>query len=70
MKNATDFENIRTGTYGKKGTAKRDKYDEESLAFRLGEMLKQARKDNNLAQEEFAEKMDTKKVISRELNVD
>lgn len=66
MKNVTDFEDILTRTYGKKGTAKRDKYDAESLAFRLGVMLKQARKDANLTQEELAEKTGTKKsYISR-----
>ena len=36
MKNITDFEDILIGTYGKKGTEKRDKYDADSLAFRLG----------------------------------
>jgi ribosome-binding protein aMBF1 (putative translation factor) len=66
MKNVTDFEDILIGTYGKKGTAKRDKYDTESLAFRLGVMLKQARKEANLTQEELAEKTGTKKsYISR-----
>tara|TARA_R110001583_G_scaffold165462_1_gene318179 strand:+ start:462 stop:752 length:291 start_codon:yes stop_codon:yes gene_type:complete len=66
MKNVTDFEDILIGKYGNKGTAKRDKYDAESLAFRLGVMLKQARKDANLTQEELAEKTGTKKsYISR-----
>ncbi len=66
MKNITDFEDILIETYGNKGTANRDKYDAESLAFRLGEMLKQARKDANLTQEELAEKTGTKKsYISR-----
>tara|TARA_R110000868_G_scaffold242400_1_gene497937 strand:- start:80 stop:370 length:291 start_codon:yes stop_codon:yes gene_type:complete len=66
MKNVTDFEDILIGKYGNKGTAKRDKYDAESLAFRLGVILKQARKDANLTQEELAEKTGTKKsYISR-----
>lgn len=66
MKNITDFEDILIEKYGNKGTAKRDKYDAESLAFRLGVMLKQARKDANLTQEELAEKTGTKKsYISR-----
>jgi ribosome-binding protein aMBF1 (putative translation factor) len=66
MKNVTDFEDILIEKYGNKGTAKRDKYDAESLAFRLGVMLKQARKDANLTQEELAEKTGTKKsYISR-----
>lgn len=52
--------------YGPKGTPKRDKYDGESLAFRLGVMLKEARQEANLTQEELAEKTGTKKsYISR-----
>lgn len=66
MKNTTDFENILTKKYGKKGTARRDKYDANSLAFRLGVMLKEARKDAKLTQEELAERTGTKKsYISR-----
>ncbi|HQW13023.1 MAG TPA: helix-turn-helix transcriptional regulator [Saprospiraceae bacterium] len=66
MNNITDFEDILIEKYGNKGTAERDKYDMESLAFRLGVMLKQARKEANLTQEELAEKTGTKKsYISR-----
>lgn len=66
MKNATDFEDILIKTYGEKGTKKRDKYDADSLSFRLGVMLKEARKEANLTQEELAEKTGTKKsYISR-----
>jgi ribosome-binding protein aMBF1 (putative translation factor) len=66
MNNVTDFEDILIRKYGKKGTEKRDKYDTESLAFRLGVMLKEARKDANLTQEELAERTGTKKsYISR-----
>ncbi|WP_199856393.1 hypothetical protein [Lunatibacter salilacus] len=48
MKNVTDFEDLLIGKYGKKGTEKRDKYDAQSLAFRLDVMLKEARKEANL----------------------
>lgn len=66
MKNTTDFEDILVAKYGKKGSAKRDKYDAESLAFRLGVMLKEARKEASLTQEELAERTGTKKsYISR-----
>lgn len=52
--------------YGPKGTKKRDQYDAESLAFRLGVMLKEARKEAKLTQEELAQKTGTKKsYISR-----
>ncbi|HEX9828004.1 MAG TPA: helix-turn-helix transcriptional regulator [Flavobacteriaceae bacterium] len=66
MKNITDFEDILIAKYGKKGTERRDKYDADSLAFRLGAMLKDARKEANLTQEELAERTGTKKsYISR-----
>ena len=66
MENVTDFEDILIRKYGKKGTEKRDQYDANSLAFRLGVMLKEARKKANLTQEELAERTGTKKsYISR-----
>jgi len=66
MKNATDFEDLLIEKYGKKGTEGRDRYDSESLAFRLGIMLKEARKEAKLTQEELAERTGTKKsYISR-----
>lgn len=66
MENTTDFEDILINKYGKKGTPKRDKYDADSLAFRLGVMLKEARKEANMTQEELAKRTGTKKsYISR-----
>jgi len=66
MKNVTDFEDLLKETYGEKGTPSRDKYDADSLAFRLGVMLKEARKSAQVTQEELAEKTGTKKsYISR-----
>ncbi|MCW3788130.1 helix-turn-helix domain-containing protein [Plebeiibacterium sediminum] len=66
MKNVTDFEDLLKNKYGEKGTPKRDKYDADSLAFRLGVMLKEARKEANVTQEELAERTGTKKsYISR-----
>ncbi len=66
MKNITDFEDILTEKYGEKGTLSRDKYDAGSLAFRLGVMLKEARKDAMITQDELAKKTGTKKsYISR-----
>lgn len=66
MKNITDFEEILEGKYGEKGTISRDKYDADSLAFRLGVMLKEARNDAMLTQDELAQKTGTKKsYISR-----
>lgn len=66
MKNITDFEDILKEKYGEKGTATRDKYDADSLAFRLGVMLKEARKSAMITQDELAKRTGTKKsYISR-----
>jgi len=66
MKNLTDFEDLLIEKYGKKGTKRRDEFDINSLAFRLGIMLKEARQNANLTQEQLAEKTGTKKsYISR-----
>ena len=61
MKNVTDFEDLLEEKYGKKGISKRDKYEADSLAFRLGVMLKDARKEAKITQEQLAEKTGTKK---------
>ena len=55
---------------GKKGTPKRDKFDQEleaeMRAYHIGEALKQARLAKNLTQEELGEKVGVKKAqISR-----
>jgi DNA-binding XRE family transcriptional regulator len=66
MQKITTFEELLKNKYGEKGTDKRDLYDAESLAFRLGVMLKEARIEANLTQEELAQKTGTKKsYISR-----
>lgn len=66
MINTTSFESLLVDKYGDKGTKERDKFDADSLAFRLGVMLKEARKEAKLTQEELAIKTGTKKsYISR-----
>ena len=66
MKNVTSLEDLLVEKYGRKGDSKRDRFDAESLAFRLGVMLKEERKKANLTQEELATKTGTKKsYISR-----
>lgn len=60
------FETLIEDKYGKPGTASREKYEADALAFRLGTMLKQARKDLGITQEELANRTGTKKsYISR-----
>ena len=66
MKNVKTFDQLLEEKYGKNGNADRDHFDADSLAFRLGVMLKEARVEANLTQEELAEKTGTKKsYISR-----
>ena len=66
MKKITTFEEHLNKQYGKKGSARRDKFEEDSISFRLGEMLKEERKKSKLTQEQLAEKTGTKKsYISR-----
>ena len=66
MKKLTTFEAHLNKRYGRKGSSGREKFEAESLAFRLGEMLKEERRKANLTQEQLAEKTGTKKsYISR-----
>lgn len=66
MKNLTNFEDIIESRHGKKGSLSREKYETKALAFRLGIMLKEARKEAKITQEELASKTGTKKsYISR-----
>ena len=66
MNNVTDFEDLLKEKYGEKGTPKRDKFETDSLAFRLGVMLKEARKEAKMTQQQLAQRTGTKKsYISR-----
>ena len=47
--------------YGKKGTIKRDKFEESFESFKLGFLLQQERLEKGLTQEELAEKCGTNK---------
>ncbi len=52
--------------YGKKGTATREKFEEEFEAFKIGVLIQEARKQRKMTQEELAEKAGTtKNYISR-----
>jgi ribosome-binding protein aMBF1 (putative translation factor) len=66
MSKITTFEQHLEKEYGKKGTSARGKFEAEAMAFRLGELLKEARKEAHLTQEQLAQKSGTKKsYISR-----
>ena len=66
IKNARSFDELLDIKYGKIGTEMRDEFEEKAQYFVISEMLKQARKEANMTQEELAEKVGTKKsYISR-----
>jgi len=65
-KKIVTFDEHLDNEYGKIGTARRDKYEQGFEAFKLGVMLQEMRKKNNLTQEQLAEKCGTTKTyISR-----
>jgi HTH-type transcriptional regulator / antitoxin HipB len=65
-KNLTSFADHLDKQYGKKGTAKRDAYEQEFEAFKLGVLIQEMREQQNLTQEQLATKCGTtKSYISR-----
>jgi ribosome-binding protein aMBF1 (putative translation factor) len=66
IKDATTFDELLDIKYGKLGSPKRDEFESRAKAFVVGEMIKDARKEAHLTQEELASKTGTKKsYISR-----
>jgi ribosome-binding protein aMBF1 (putative translation factor) len=59
--NIKNFDELIELEHGKIGTESRNKYEKSSQMFIISEMLKEARKDANLTQEQLAEKTGTKK---------
>lgn len=65
-KKITSFDDHLEEQYGKKGTPTREKFEEEFETFRIGILIQEARKKQNLTQQELAEKVGTtKSYISR-----
>jgi DNA-binding XRE family transcriptional regulator len=65
-KNVSNFDELIELEHGKIGTESRNQYEENAQMFIISEMLKEARKEANLTQEQLAEKTGTKKsYISR-----
>lgn len=65
-KNLTSLADFIDEQYGKRGTAKREKFETEFEAFKLGVMLQEMRKEQGLTQAQLAEKCGTTKTyISR-----
>lgn len=66
IRNAKNFDELLDIKYGNTGTENRDNFEEKAQYFVISEILKQARKDANMTQEQLAEKIGTKKsYISR-----
>jgi len=64
MKDYTDietFDDLVELEHGKIGTKNRNKYEEGALMFIVSEMLRAARKEAKMTQEQLAEKTGTKK---------
>lgn len=63
---AKTFDELLDIKYGKLGTEKRDEFEINAKAFVVGEMIKEARKEAHMTQEDLAAKTGTKKsYISR-----
>lgn len=60
-KNIRDFDELIELEHGKIGTESRNRYEEGAQMFIVSEMLKTARKEAKLTQEQLAEKAGTKK---------
>jgi DNA-binding XRE family transcriptional regulator len=66
IKSAKTFDELLEIKYGKIGSSKRDQFEEKAQYFVISELLKEARKEANMTQDELAEKVGTKKsYISR-----
>ena len=64
--NINNFDQLIEVEHGKIGTESRNTYEENSQMFIISEMLKDARKEAKITQEQLAEKTGTKKsYISR-----
>ncbi|QMU63491.1 MAG: helix-turn-helix domain-containing protein [Flavobacteriaceae bacterium] len=60
------WKDIKDGVYGKRGTERRDQLDRDFESFKIGILLRKAREEKNLTQEQLGELVDKKRTyISR-----
>jgi DNA-binding XRE family transcriptional regulator len=60
------WKEIKDEVYGKNGTARRDELEREFESFKIGLLLKKAREEKHLTQEQLADLVDKKRTyISR-----
>jgi ribosome-binding protein aMBF1 (putative translation factor) len=65
-KHITTFDDLLTEKYGEIGSVERTNFEIKAKAFAIGEIIRDARKEANLTQEQLAERTGTKKsFISR-----
>jgi DNA-binding XRE family transcriptional regulator len=69
-KNLTTLSDFIDEKVGHKGTKKRDKFDKEFEAFKLGVLIQQARQSKGLTQEQLAELAGTNKSYISKLEKD
>ncbi|WP_093306305.1 MULTISPECIES: helix-turn-helix domain-containing protein [Salegentibacter] len=63
---AKDWKTIKNEVYGEKGTPRRDELDRDFESFKIGLLLRKAREEKNLTQDQLAELIDKKRTyISR-----
>ncbi len=66
IKDAMTFDELLDIKYGKSATPARDEFEAKSKAFLVGELIKEARKEAHLTQDDLAKRTGTKKsYISR-----
>ncbi|MDM8159032.1 helix-turn-helix transcriptional regulator [Labilibaculum sp. K2S] len=64
--NTKSWANIKDSVYGAKGTDRRDELERDFEATKIGFLLRKAREDKNMTQNELAELVDKKRTyISR-----
>ena len=66
IRNSKNFDELLDIKYGKIGTENRNEFEEKAQYFVISEMLREARKEAKMTQEQLAKKIGTKKsYISR-----
>jgi DNA-binding XRE family transcriptional regulator len=64
--NTRDWKEIKNEVYGEKGTSRRDELEREFESFKIGLLLKKAREEKHLTQEQLADLVQKKRTyISR-----
>jgi DNA-binding XRE family transcriptional regulator len=68
--NTRSWKEIKDEVYGQKGTDRRDELEREFQSFNIGLLLKKAREEKHLTQEQLAELVDKKRTFISRLEND